>query len=116
MVAFLRMDNAYLGSVDISIKKAKTVTLFNGLFPSYGLYTRSKPHGDLYGIEETNNGLVTFGGGQPIFDADGYWIGAVGVSGGTVQQDIDTAVHAAESIGTTDTTSCATYVSGFSCS
>ena len=52
------MDNAYLGSVDISIKKAKTVTLFNGLFPSDGLYDRSKPSGDLYGIEETNDGLV----------------------------------------------------------
>lgn len=103
LVAFLRMDNAYLGSVDISIKKAKTVTYFNGLFPSYGLLNRSQPGGDLYGIQETNGGLVVFGGGQPIFDSDGYFIGAVGVSGGTVQQDIDTAVHAAESIGTTIT-------------
>ncbi|EMC99920.1 hypothetical protein BAUCODRAFT_119481 [Baudoinia panamericana UAMH 10762] len=103
LVAFLRMDNAYLGSVDISMKKAKTVTSFNGLFPSYGLLNRSQPGGDLYGIEETNGGLVVFGGGQPIFDPTGYFIGAVGVSGGTVQQDINTAVHAAQSVGTTIT-------------
>ncbi|KAK4918274.1 hypothetical protein LTR49_013973 [Elasticomyces elasticus] len=101
LVAFLRMDNAYLGSVDISMKKAKTVTSFNGQFPSYGLFNRSQPGGDLFGIQETNGGLVVFGGGQPIFDYDGYFIGAVGVSGGTVQQDIDTAVAAAESVGTT---------------
>lgn len=95
------MDNAYLGSVDISIKKAKTVTSFNGLFPSYGLLNRSQPGGDLYGIEQTNGGLVVFGGGQPIYDHAGYWIGAVGVSGGTVEQDIGTAVAGANAVGTT---------------
>jgi uncharacterized protein GlcG (DUF336 family) len=79
------MDNAYLGSVDISMKKAKTVTYFNGLFPSYGLLTRSQPGVDLWAIQETNDGLVVFGGGQPIYDKDGYFIGAVGVSGGTVR-------------------------------
>lgn len=65
LVAFLRMDNAFLASVDISIKKAKTVALFNGLFPSYGFYNRSQPGAgnDLFGIEETNDGLVVFGGG-----------------------------------------------------
>lgn len=101
LVAFLRMDNAYLGSVDISIKKAKTVTSFNGQFPSYGLLNSSQPGGDLFGIEQTNGGLVVFGGGQPIYDYDGYFIGAVGVSGGTVEQDVATSVAAAESIGTT---------------
>ncbi|KAK4554161.1 hypothetical protein LTR86_008688 [Recurvomyces mirabilis] len=103
LVAFLRMDNAYLGSVDISMKKAKTVTYFNGLFPSSGLLNRSQPMGDLFGIEETNSGLVVFGGGQPIYDYDGYFIGAIGVSGGTVAQDIATSVYGAESIGTTIT-------------
>ncbi|KAK4626701.1 hypothetical protein CLAFUW4_04169 [Fulvia fulva] len=98
LVAFLRMDNAYLGSVDISQKKAKTVTLFNGLFPSYGLYNRSQPGvgNDLYAIQETNGGIVLFGGGQPIYNADGYFIGAVGVSGGTVDEDIES-----EAAGTT---------------
>ena len=59
LVAFLRMDNAYLGSIDISMKKAKTVTSFNGQFPSSGLLTRSQPGGDLFGIEQTNGGLVS---------------------------------------------------------
>lgn len=96
------MDNAYGGSIDISIKKAKTVALFNGLFPSNGLYDRAlPPKGDLYGIEETNDGLVIFGGGQPIIDPNGYFIGAVGVSGGTVDQDIQVSTAGAESIGTT---------------
>jgi len=95
------MDNSILISLDISIKKAKTVALQNGQIPSYGLYNRSKPTGDLYGIEETNGGLVVFGGGQPIYDHEGYFIGAVGISGGTVQQDIDTSVKAAQSVGTT---------------
>ncbi|EME46850.1 hypothetical protein DOTSEDRAFT_52207 [Dothistroma septosporum NZE10] len=103
LVAFLRMDNAYLGSVDISQKKAKTVTLFNGQFASYGLYNRSQPGAgnDLYAIQETNGGIVVFGGGQPIFNSQGYFIGAVGVSGGTVEQDIGTAIAGAEAVGTT---------------
>ena len=101
LVAFLRMDNAYLGSIDISIKKARTVVDFNGEFPSYGLLNRSQPGGDLFGIEETNRGLVVFGGGQPLYDYDGYFIGAVGVSGGSVAQDNATSVAAALSIGTT---------------
>ena len=97
------MDNAYLGSVDISMKKAKTVTYFNGLSPSYGFLNRSEPGGDLWAIQETNGGLVVFGGGQPIIDDNGYFIGAIGVSGGTVQQDIDTAVHGAQAVGSTIT-------------
>ncbi|KAK6407255.1 hypothetical protein LTR95_018564, partial [Oleoguttula sp. CCFEE 5521] len=80
LVAFLHMDNSYLGSIDISQKKAKTVADFNGLFQSSGLYNRSQtlPGSDVYGIEQTNGGLVVFGGGQPIYDPMGYFIGAVG--------------------------------------
>ncbi|EXJ67467.1 uncharacterized protein A1O5_09480 [Cladophialophora psammophila CBS 110553] len=104
LVAFVHMDNSYLGSIDISQKKAKTVVLYNGI-PNNALQNRSEPGGDLWGIQETNGGTVVFGGGQPIFDPNGYFIGAVGVSGGTVEQDIDVAVHAAQSIGTTVTSS-----------
>lgn len=50
LVAFLRQDNAYPGSIDISIKKARTVALFNGQFPSSGLYNSSQPGGALYGM------------------------------------------------------------------
>lgn len=49
LVAFLRMDNAYPGSVDISMKKARTSVLFNGL-TSAGLYAAAQPGGDLYGM------------------------------------------------------------------
>lgn len=62
LVAFLRMDNAYIGSIDISQKKARTAVLFNGL-SSAGLYDPSQPGGSLYAIEQTNGGLVVFGGG-----------------------------------------------------
>ena len=96
------MDNAFLGSIDISQKKARTVVLYNGI-PSSGLLTASQPGGDLYGIEQTNDGTVVFGGGLPIYDPEGYFIGAVGVSGGTVEQDVDVATHAIQSVGTTTT-------------
>lgn len=62
LVAFLRMDNAYIGSIDISQKKARTAVLFNGL-TSAGLYDASQPGAALYAIEQTNGGLVVFGGG-----------------------------------------------------
>ena len=62
LVAFLRMDNAYIGSIDISQKKARTAVLFNGL-SSAGLYDSSQPGQPLYAIEQTNGGLVVFGGG-----------------------------------------------------
>ncbi|KAF1343622.1 hypothetical protein BDV97DRAFT_364734 [Delphinella strobiligena] len=61
LVAFLRMDNAYPGSIDISMKKARTSVLFNGL-TSASLYNSSQPGGSLFGIEETNGELVVFGG------------------------------------------------------
>lgn len=67
--------------------------LFNGI-PSMALLNRSYSGGDLYGIEETNGGIVVFGGGIPIYQ-DGYLIGGVGVSGGSVAQDIEVATAGA---------------------
>lgn len=142
LVGFLRMDNAFLGGIDLSIKKAKTVVLFNGL-TSTELYPASLPNGTLYGerfffaaapvqsivqqhvpqyvfrnddgrddalsnattnteeapkltnmpssgIQETNGGLVVFPGGLPLFQND-QLVGAIGVSGGTVAQDVGVA-------------------------
>jgi len=83
------MDNSFLGSVDIAIKKARTVVLFNGM-PSDGMLTASQPGGPVWGIQETNGGLVTFGGGVPVYVA-GKMVGAVGVSGGSVPQDVEVA-------------------------
>lgn len=103
LVAFIHMDNSYYGSIDMSQKKAKTVVLFNGQFPSHGLYNRTQPGpgNDLWSLQSSNDGLMVFPGGQPIYDHDGYFIGAVGVSGGTVEQDVDVAIYAAEAVGTT---------------
>jgi uncharacterized protein GlcG (DUF336 family) len=83
--AFTRMDGAWLGSIDISIKKAKTARYFD--FNTGDIGKLSQPGGPLYGIEHSNNGLITFPGGVPIKIADGTVIGAIGVSGSTVEND-----------------------------
>lgn len=88
LVAFARMDGAWLGSLDISIKKAKTARFFDMNTGDVG--ELSQPGQPLYNIEHSNNGLITFPGGIPIKNADGVIIGAIGVSGGSV--DIDHAV------------------------
>lgn len=85
LVAFARMDGAWLGSLDISIKKAKTARFFDMNTGSIG--ELSQPGGSLYNIEHSNGGLITFPGGIPIKDAQGNVIGAVGVSGSTVEND-----------------------------
>ena len=78
LVAFLRMDGAWLGSLDISIKKAKTARFFDMDTGIIG--TLSQPGGALFNIEHSNNGLITFPGGVPIKNAAGEIIGAIGVS------------------------------------
>ena len=83
--AFIRMDGAFLGSIDIAIKKAKTACLF--FMDSGELGKMSQPGGPVYGIEHSNNGLITFPGGVPVKTAQGDVIGAVGVSGSTVEDD-----------------------------
>lgn len=86
---FCRMDGAFLGSIDISAKKAKTARFFN--MSSAELGAVSGPGQELYGIETTNNGLVIFGGGELLKDANGVVIGAIGVSGGSVAEDTNVA-------------------------
>lgn len=85
LVAFGRMDGAWLGSLDISIKKAKTARYFDmdtGIIGSL-----SQPGGDLFNIEHSNNGLITFPGGVPLKNTNGEIIGAIGVSGSSVEND-----------------------------
>ncbi|GIF63485.1 PduO protein [Asanoa ishikariensis] len=84
LVHFARMDGAWLGTIDIAIKKARTAALFER--PTAAIGEVSQPGGELYNVELTNGGLVTFGGGLPII-ADGHVIGAVGVSGGGISED-----------------------------
>lgn len=85
LVAFARMDGAWLGSLDISIKKAKTARFFDMNTGVIG--ELSQPGGPLFNIEHSNNGLITFPGGVPIKDANGNIIGAIGVSGSSVEND-----------------------------
>ncbi|NVM66722.1 uncharacterized protein GlcG (DUF336 family) [Mucilaginibacter sp. SG538B] len=86
---FVRMDNAMLGSADIALKKARTSSLFNR--DSGDIGKLSQPGGPLHDIEQTNGGLVSFPGGIVIRDDTGKVIGAIGVSGGTVEQDFQVA-------------------------
>lgn len=83
--AFARMDGAWLGSIDIAIKKAKTARYFDMNTGDIG--GLSQPGGPLYGIEHSNDGLITFPGGVPLKAADGTVIGAIGVSGSSVEND-----------------------------
>lgn len=87
--AFARMDGAFLGSADIAMKKAKTARMFDA--PTGALGQLTQPGGPLYGLEETNGGLVTFAGGLPLKNAAGQVIGAIGVSGSSVENDLAVA-------------------------
>ena len=75
LVSFVRMDGAWLGSVDIAIKKAKTAAYFD--MPSGAIGGLSQPGGALYGIEHSNGGLISFPGGLPINGEDGKLIMSV---------------------------------------
>jgi uncharacterized protein GlcG (DUF336 family) len=94
--AFRRMDGAWLGSIDISIKKARTARFFD--MPTGALGELSQPGGSLFNIEVSNGGLITFPGGLPLTDAAGEVIGAVGVSGSTVEDDHDVASAGAAAV------------------
>jgi len=94
--SFLRMDGSYLGSIDVAIKKAKTARYFN--IPTEELGKIAQPGEAIYNIEHSNGGLITFPGGVPIKDKQGTIIGAIGISGGTIEQDRDIAKAAAQSI------------------
>ncbi|MHB8902585.1 MAG: GlcG/HbpS family heme-binding protein [Thermoguttaceae bacterium] len=90
--AFNRMDGAWLGSIDISIKKARTARFFDMNTGDIGAL--SQPGGSLYQIEVSNGGLITFPGGVPIRNRQGEVVGAIGVSGSLVEND-----HAVASAG-----------------
>jgi uncharacterized protein GlcG (DUF336 family) len=89
LIAFARVDGAWLGSVDISFKKAKTSAWF--FMNSGELGKLSQPGGALYNIEHSNGGLITFPGGIPFMDENGLTLGAIGVSGSTVENDHEVA-------------------------
>ena len=98
--AFHRMDDAWVGSIDIAQRKARTAVFFGMKTSQIGRL--SQPGGPLFGIEHSNGGLVTFPGGIPIVDGDGVMSGAIGVSGSTVENDEAVAEAGVRAIGETD--------------
>ncbi len=97
LVAFARMDGALLASIEISQGKAYTARSMNMNTADIGPLTQ--PGQPLFGIETSHaRPLITFGGGQPL-RVDGEIVGAVGVAGGTVDQDDEVASAAVTSLG-----------------
>lgn len=83
--AFLRMDDAWLGSIDIAIKKAKTARFFDMNTGEIGKL--SQPGKPLFNIEHSNSGLISFPGGVVLKNSQGQIVGGIGVSGSTVEND-----------------------------
>ncbi|MFC6718080.1 heme-binding protein [Natrialbaceae archaeon GCM10025810] len=90
LVGFHRMDDALLASIDIAQNKAySSVTL---KLDTQTIHEVSQPGEPLYGLGDTNDGrIVTFGGGFPLEDDNGTVIGGIGVSGGSVEEDMEVA-------------------------
>jgi uncharacterized protein GlcG (DUF336 family) len=89
LVAFVRQDDALIGSIDLAIDKAATARIFDK--STSALATLAQSGKPLFGIQESNAGkVVIFGGGVPIV-IGGKTVGAVGASAGTVEQDIAVA-------------------------
>jgi uncharacterized protein GlcG (DUF336 family) len=84
-VAIHCTDGAFIGSYDVALNKTYTAVAFQ--MSTAKLAELAAPGGSLYGIQHTNEGkVVIFGGGEPLYVND-VMIGAIGVSGGTAEQD-----------------------------
>ena len=93
IVAHVRMDSAWIGSIDISQKKAYTSRAFD--IATKDLAEHSQSGNQFFGIHASNNGkIMIFAGGVPL-KKDGQVVGAVGVSGGSGEQDHTVADAAA---------------------
>ena len=85
LVSHVRMDNAWIGSIDISINKAFTARAFD--LPTIELAKNSQSGDQFFGIHVSNHGrIMIFAGGIPL-KLDGKVVGAIGVSGGLGKQD-----------------------------
>lgn len=93
LVSHVRMDGAWLGSIDISIKKAYTSRAFD--IATKDLAEHSQSGGQFFGIHASNGGkIMVFAGGIPL-KKDGKVVGSIGVSGGSGEQDHAVAVAGA---------------------
>jgi uncharacterized protein GlcG (DUF336 family) len=89
LTAFARMDGAWLGSIDIAQNKAYTARSFD--MSTKDLAPLCQPNQPLFGIHASNQGrLIVFAGGIPLQSGDRV-VGAIGVSGGSVEQDHEVA-------------------------
>ena len=87
--AFISMDGALPASVEIAVNKAYTAAILR--MPTHELGELARPGGTLYGIQEGHGGrIVLFGGGFPL-KIGGRVVGGLGVSGGTVEEDMRAA-------------------------
>lgn len=97
LVSHVRMDGAWLGSIDISINKAFTARAFD--LPTKDLAENAQPNQQFYGIHASNHGrIMIFAGGIPV-SRDGQVVGAIGVSGGSGIQDQDVAEAGSTALG-----------------
>lgn len=96
LLSFVRQDGALSGSVELAINKAFTAQIFNVRTDKFGAL--AQPGAELYGIQHSHGGrVIVFGGGIPI-RGQAQMIGAIGVSGGTVAEDIAIAEAGAEAL------------------
>ena len=94
IVAHVRMDHAWIGSIDISMKKAYTSRAFD--ITTKDLADNSQSGQQFFGIHASNDGkIMIFAGGVPL-KRDGKVVGALGVSGGSGEQDHTVAEAGAE--------------------
>src|ERR1700755_1003473 len=85
LISHVRMDGAWIGSIDISINKAFTARAFN--IATKDLAREAQPGSQFYGIHVSNGGrIMIFAGGVPL-KRGGEVVGAIGVSGGSGEQD-----------------------------
>ena len=89
------MDDSYIASYDVAVNKSYTSVALK--MPTWKLSELAKPGSSLYGIQHTNQGkIVIFGGGEPLCNARGEIIGAIGVSGGSESEDTALAAYGKE--------------------
>lgn len=95
LLEFRRMDRAILGSADVAHKKARTSALFPMPTGDFGALIRDAP---LTGMELSNGFLTPFPGGLPIRQKSDV-LGAIGISGGSAEQDLEIANYALDKAG-----------------
>jgi uncharacterized protein GlcG (DUF336 family) len=95
LIAFNRLDDAVIGTIDFAIRKAKTAAFFGVNTEIMGQVVESAGASG-YGLQSSNGGVLTIGGGVVVKNKDGKIVGAIGVSGGMVEQDMSVAQAGAQ--------------------